>query len=87
MLQGHHTKAHRTRSLSPPTGASQIDRERRGQRYVPAAHHLQRLKSSPVRRPVHLHTSHVIYAENYENINLALTKRQFLWPITHSTHQ
>lgn len=36
-------------SLSPPTGASQADRECGEQGHVPAAHHLQRLQSSQVR--------------------------------------
>lgn len=43
-------KADGTHSLSPPTGASQADRECGEQRYVPAAHHLQRLQSCQVRR-------------------------------------
>lgn len=39
-----------THSLSPPTGASQTGRECGEQRYVPAAHHLQRLQGRQVRR-------------------------------------
>lgn len=38
---GHQAKC--TCSLSPSAGASQADRKCRKQRYVPVAHHLQRL--------------------------------------------
>lgn len=54
-LTAYH-QAERTHSLSPPTGASQADRECGEQRYVPAAHHLQRLQSCQVKRKSHSHT-------------------------------
>ena len=42
-------------TLSPPTGASQTDRERGVQGYVPIANHLQGLENRQVERTAQSH--------------------------------
>lgn len=53
LLREHTTRLITQCSLSPPTGASQADRGCGEQRYVPAAHHLQRLQSCQVMKSTH----------------------------------